>query len=77
MVNPQIEELRKKYKDNILNYDDIGMLFNAIDTLSRMIVGLKQDKYKEDIKEITISINEYKGLLITAGRYEEIKKEEK
>jgi len=77
MVGPQIEELRKKYKDNILNYDDIGMLFNAIDTLSRMIIGLKQDIYKEDIKEITIPINEYKELLIIKGKYEEIKKEEK
>ena len=33
MSNPQIEELRKKYEDNIISYDEIGMLFNAIDTL--------------------------------------------
>lgn len=76
MLNPQIEELRKKYKDNILNYDDIGMLFNAIDTLSRMIIFLKEDK-KEDTKEITIPMSEYKELLIIKGKYEEIKKEEK
>lgn len=32
-MNSQIEELRKKYEDNIISYDEIGMLFNAIDTL--------------------------------------------
>lgn len=38
--NSQIEDLRKKYKDNIISYDEIGMLFNAIDTIDRK---LKQD----------------------------------
>lgn len=33
MKNSQVEELRKKWEENNISYDEIGMLFSAIDIL--------------------------------------------
>ena len=51
MRNSQIEELRKRYKDNLIRYADIGLLFNCIDTLDKV---LEQEKNKEFYEKILV-----------------------
>lgn len=55
--NNQIEELRKKYKDNMISYDEIGMLFNVIDVLDR--------KSKQDNETIKYYLNSQYGKEVT------------
>ena len=60
MKNQQIEYLRKKYEDNVITYDEIGMLFSAIDTLSQLYeqYRLKEEcrRKEESFKKFIIKI---------------------
>ena len=53
----QIEDLRKKYKDDMISYDEIGMLFNVIDVLDR--------KSKQDNETIKYYLNSQYGKEVT------------
>lgn len=53
----QIEDLRKKYKDNMISYDEIGMLFHVIDVLDR--------KSKQDNETIKYYLNSQYGKEVT------------
>ena len=35
MINPQIEELRKRYNENKMVYNEIELLFSCISTLDK------------------------------------------
>lgn len=56
MRNSQIEELRKRYNDNVISYDEIGLLFRCIDTLDKV---LDQEIEKNKSLELKMQCENY------------------
>jgi hypothetical protein len=63
--NSQIEELRKKYEDNNISYDEIGLLFSAIYTMDNIYQErLKNNRdYIEKLREDSFQVDKLKGII--------------